>query len=214
MLHPAFEIGFEAWLGLLAVIIFYIVQRLRFNQIQHILRTPSSLRHTIIALITSVLFLLYHGYLIASQPEWFIQCSPNQCHFHFLQGLAYLTGYHIPPEPFTEVGNHSRIILLGINMFTFAVTIAFYFQHLNEQRRIKIELLKLQRTAELLLIKFNNPSLDLRDDFIELAVNFDLATLHFSNLNDAIIAYRDDRSAANLNKVVDELSVVTKMHEG
>jgi len=211
MLHPAFHISIELALACVAAVAIYALQRFRYSKIEHILRLPSNLRLTVIAFITAVLFLIYHGYLISAYPEWFLHCEHKDCEFNFLQGLGYLAGYNVAAHTFTDAGNHSRLIFLSINLLTFAVTFAFYFQHMNELRKVRRQLLKLQRKAELLLIRFDNQALDIRDEFIELYVEFDLRNLHFSTLHDAITAYRDDRSAANLNRVIDELKVAASI---
>ena len=209
MLHPAFHISIELALACVAAVAIYALQRFRYNKIEHILRLPSNLRLTIIAFITALLFLIYHGYLISAYPEWFLNCQHKDCEFNLLQGLGYLAGYNVAAHTFTDAGNHSRLIFLSINLLTFAVTFAFYFQHMNELRKTRRQILKLQRKAELLLIRFNNQAIDIRDEFIDLYVEYDLRSMHFESLHEAIVSYRDDRSAANLNKVIDELKLAT-----
>jgi len=149
--------------------------------------------------------MIYHGYLVAAYPKWFLDCEKIDCQFNFLEGIALLAGYHLDTYRFTETGNHSRVIFISINLLAFFVSFIFYLLHMNELRHTQRQLLKLQRKSELLLVHFENQAMDIREQLIDLYVEFDLRKLHHEGLHLAIIHYRDDRSAMNLDRVIEGL---------
>lgn len=205
MFHPAFHISIEVALSFLVILAIYTFQRFRYSTTEHILRLPSNLKLTALAFTTAILLLIYHGYLVATYPTWFLHCEKIHCQFNFLEGIAILAGYHLDTHSFTESGNHSRVIFISINLLAFFSSFVFYLQYLNELRHTQQQLLKLQRKAELLLVRFDNQANDIRDELIDLYVEFDLRKLNAEGLHLAIIHYRDDRSAMNLDRVIEGL---------
>jgi hypothetical protein len=200
-----FELNLELIAAVAIILVIYLLPRFKYSAPQHILRTPSNLRQGSLSAIASLLIVIYHGHVFSAYPSWFLECSSDQCSVSFFQGIGFLLGYNHPEFLFTEHGNHSRLIFFGITLFSLSISFHFYIRYINENRKMREQLLHLKRKCEVLIVQYENPAYDSKDDFSQIYIDYDLTRLGLHELKFALQNYRQDHSLKNLNLVVEHI---------
>lgn len=202
---PISILNFEFLISCSVLLIIYLFPRFKYTHAQNILRTPSNVRQGILALTVFIVLIIYHGYLISSQPSAFIKCEPLHCQVRFFDALFYLLGYQYSGFEFTEFGQHSRLIFTVISLSSLAIAFSFYSRHLSETQALRDQILHLKRKSIVLLEQYENPAYDSNEEFTTLHLDYDLPKMGLSDLNNSILEYRADPSIRNLNLVISNI---------
>jgi hypothetical protein len=214
MNNSPFQLNLELIILAAIFTVIYLLPRFKYTLAQHILRTPSYSRQGILALIATVMVIIYHAYLISTLPEIFVNCDTNECSIGMTEGIMFLVGYSHPEFTFTEYGNHSRIIFCGITLLMMSITFNFYVKHLSEIHSLKTQLLQLKRKCTVLLERYENPAYESKEEFTILHVDYDLPKLGLGKLDSAIRDYQKSNSLHNFNNVVENVHHVTQLSIG
>lgn len=205
MSQTIFHFNLEFMIAVAIILVIYLLPRFKYNQSQHLLRTPSNLRQGGLAIVVSILLVIYHGYVFTAYPSWFLSCVPDQCSVSFFQGIGFLLGYNHSDFLFTDHGNHSRLIFCAITLFSLSISFNFYIRHINENRILREQLLHLKRKCEVLIEQYENPAYDSKDNFSQIYIDYDLERLGLLELNIALQQYRHEPSLKHLNLVVENI---------